>query len=186
MHARLIAATHRDLLSEVEEGRFLEALYYRVNVYTVRVPALRERLQDLPVIVEEILLNLATDMRLTQVPAILPQDMEKLASYTWPGNVRELRNVLERAVMLSKGAKLEVEIPSIHTGPLEWSHEVTFPDRANLQDIIDQVTRSLCVEALRRSTGNRKEAAELLGISRQSLYRYIKSQTSLSEPGTRT
>jgi len=88
--------------------------------------------------------------------------------------------------MLSKGAKLEVEIPSLPTGPREWSHEVTFPDGANLQDIIDQVTRGLCAEALRRSTGNRKEAAELLGISRQSLYRYIKSETSLSEPGTRS
>ncbi|MFZ5865804.1 MAG: PAS domain S-box protein [Thermodesulfobacteriota bacterium] len=186
VHARLIAATHRDLRAEVEEGRFLEALYYRLNVYTVRVPALRERLEDLPVIVEEILLNLATDMRLTQVPAIGPRDMEKLASYGWPGNVRELRNVLERAVMLSKGAKLEVEIPSLATGPREWSQEVTFPDANNLQDIIDQVTRGLCVEALRRSAGNRKEAAELLGISRQSLYRYIKGQAPVPETATRT
>jgi PAS domain S-box-containing protein len=186
VHARLIAATHRDLRTEVEEGRFLEALYYRLNVYTVRVPALRERLEDLPVIVEEILLNLATDMRLTQVPAIAPRDMEKLASYSWPGNVRELRNVLERAVMLSKGAKLEIEIPSLATGPREWSHEVTFPEASNLQDIVDQVTRSLCVEALRRSAGNRKEAAELLGISRQSLYRYIKGQVTVPETATRT
>ncbi len=184
VHARLIAATHRDLQAEVAEGRFLEALYYRVNVYTVRVPALRERLQDLPVIIEDILLNLATDMRLTQVPAISPLDMAKLASYDWPGNIRELRNVLERAVMLSKGAKLEIEIPSSPAGPREWSHEVTFPDRANLQDIVDRVTSSLCIEALRRSSGNRREAAELLGISRQSLYRYIKGQKNLPENGT--
>lgn len=184
VHARLIAATHRDLRAEVEQGRFLEALYYRLNVYTVRVPALRERLEDLPVIVEEILLDLATDMRLTQVPAIGSQDMEKLASYGWPGNVRELRNVLERAVMLSRGAKLEIEIPSLATGPREWSHEVLFPEANNMPDIIDQVTRSLCVEALRRSAGNRTVAAELLGISRQSLYRYIKEQDTLPEVGT--
>jgi DNA-binding NtrC family response regulator len=184
VHARLIAATHRDLQTEVQEGRFLEALYYRLNVYIVRVPPLRERPEDLPVIVEETLLNLATEMRLTQVPAIGPQDMNKLASYSWPGNVRELRNVLERAVMLSKGAKLEVEIPSLTSGPREWACEVKFPDTHNLPDIIDDVTRNLCAEALRRSGGNRRDAAALLGISRQSLYRYIKGQDVVPETAT--
>ncbi len=185
VHARLIAASHRDLEAEVREGRFLEALYYRLNVYTVRVPPLRERLEDLPVIVEEILLNLATDMLLAQVPAIGAQDMRKLASYSWPGNVRELRNVLERTVMLSKGSKLQVEMPSHTAGPHEWTYEVRFPDRQNLPDIVDEITRSLCDEALRRTRGSRKDAALLLGISRQSLYRYIKGQDS-SEIATHT
>jgi sigma-54 dependent transcriptional regulator, acetoin dehydrogenase operon transcriptional activator AcoR len=184
VHARLIAASHRDLQAEVQEGRFLEALYYRLNVYTVRVPPLRERPEDLPVIVEQILLKLATEMLLTQVPALGAQDLHKLASYNWPGNVRELRNVLERAVMLSKGAKLEVEMPSPTSGPSEWLYEVRFPDSQNLPDIVDEVTRGLCVEALRRAGGNRKDAAVLLGISRQSLYRYIKGQDSLTETAT--
>jgi len=150
----------------------------------VRVPPLRERLEDLPVIVEQILLKLATEMLLTQVPALGPQDLHKLAAYNWPGNVRELRNVLERAVMLSKGAKLEVEMPSLTSGPREWLYEVKFPDSQNMPDIIDEVTRGLCAEALRRAGGNRKDAAVLLGISRQSLYRYIKGQTSLTETAT--
>ncbi len=184
VHARLIAASHRDLQAEVQEGRFLEALYYRLNVYTVRVPPLRERLEDIPVIVEQILLNLTTDMLLTQVPALGAQDMHHLASYNWPGNVRELRNVLERAVMLSKGAKLQVEMPSLSTGPREWLYEVRFPDSQNMPDIIDKVTRGLCAEALHRARGSRKDAAVLLGISRQSLYRYIKGQDSLTETET--
>jgi DNA-binding NtrC family response regulator len=159
-------------------------LYYRLNVYTVRVPPLRDRLEDIPVLVEEILLDLATEMQLTQVPAISPQDMRKLASYNWPGNARELRNVLERAIMLSKGAKLEVEMPSLTTGPRDWLYEVRFPESRNLPDVIDEVTRSLCVEALRRAGGSKTDAAVLLGISRQSLYRYMKGQASLTEIAT--
>ncbi len=180
VHARLIAATHRDLQQEVQEGRFLEALYYRLNVYTVRVPSLCERLEDLPIIVDEILLNLATEMRLTQVPTVGSTDMDKLSSYRWPGNVRELRNVLERAVMLSKGAKLEVEIPSRPARTREWSHVIGFPENQNLKEVIDDATQSLCAEALRRAGGNRQEAAVLIGISRQSLYRYLARQSGLA------
>ena len=181
VHARLIAATHHDLQGEVQEGRFLEALFYRLNVYTVVVPPLRERLEDLPVIVEAILLNLATDMQLTQVPTVDAQDMNKLASYNWPGNIRELRNVLERAIMLSKGSKLKVRMPSLTSEPKEWAYEVRFPDSHNLPDIMDEVGRTMCLEALRRTSGSKTHAAELLGISRQSLYRYIKEEGSTNE-----
>ncbi len=175
VNARLIAATHRDLELEVSEGRFLEALYYRLNVYVIRVPPLREREEDIPFIVEEILLNLATEMRLTQVPVIDQGDIAKLLRYRWPGNVRELRNVLERAVMLSDGNKVDLVIPSLDEPTGDWSYHVRFPERRQLTDIINDVTRGLCEEALRRSGGNRKDAAHLLGISRQSLYRYMKS-----------
>ncbi len=184
VHARLIAASHRDLAAEVQEGRFIAALYYRLNVLTLRMPPLRDRLEDLPTIVEEILLNLATEMRLTQVPAISDRDMQKLASYNWPGNARELRNILERAVMLSKGSKLRIEIPSQHTGPREWSYEVRFPDNHNLPNTIEEVRRTLCAEALRRAGGSKKEAAVLLGIPRQSLYRYITGEQALIETAT--
>ncbi|MBI4961733.1 MAG: PAS domain S-box protein [Desulfomonile tiedjei] len=183
VNARLIAATHRDLELEVREGRFLEALFYRLNVYPVRVPPLRERLEDLPIMVEEILLNLATEMRLTQVPTIDPEDVRKLGSYTWPGNVRELRNFLERQAMLSKGGKLDSVLTSAPSATSrDWSHEIRFcDDNQSLTTIIDEVTRSFCREALRRSRGSKKEAATLLGISRQSLYRYIKSYDLESE-----
>lgn len=173
--ARLIAATHRDLRAEVAEGRFLEALYYRLNVFVVRVPPLRERLDDIPTITDDILLRLATEMRLTQVPVIDPNDMRKLLSYHWPGNVRELRNLLERAVMLSKGPRINLEIPVLDGDHEEWVHQVRFPEHQDLQEILDDVTRTLCAEALRRSGGNKKAAASLLGISRHSLYRYMKN-----------
>ena len=86
--------------------------------------------------------------------------------------------------MLSKGAKLEVEMPCLSSGPREWLYEVRFPDSQNMPDIIDEVTRGLCAEALRRARGSRKDAAVLLGISRQSMYRYIKGQDSLTETAT--
>lgn len=181
VNARLIAATHRDLETEVREGRFLEALFYRLNVYPVRVPPLRERLDDIPIMVEEILLNLATEMRLTQVPTIDPEDLRKLGSYSWPGNVRELRNFLERQAMLSKGGKLDLILTSSSVTSHDWSHEIRFSESQSLTAVLDDVTRSLCREALRRSRGSKKEAATLLGISRQSLYRYIKSYGLESE-----
>jgi sigma-54 dependent transcriptional regulator, acetoin dehydrogenase operon transcriptional activator AcoR len=172
--ARLIAATHRDLMVEVAEGRFLEALYYRLSVFVVKVPPLRERIEDIPIITEDILLRLATEMRLTQVPAIDQNDMRKLSSYHWPGNVRELRNLLERAVMLSKGPKISVEVPSLDTKSNEWVYEVRFAEQQNLLQTLDDLTRTLCAEALRSSLGSKKRAAEKLGISRHSFYRYLK------------
>jgi PAS domain S-box-containing protein len=184
VNARLIAATNRNLEVEVTEGRFLEALFYRLNVYAVRVPPLRERLDDIPVIVEAVLLNLATEMQLTQVPTLDQQDIRKLTSYSWPGNVRELRNVLERAVMISSGAKLDLILPSLTPSLDEWSYELRFSDVRNLTDILDEITRSLCVEALRRTEGSRKDASGLLGISRQSLYRYMKAYGLTSESAT--
>ncbi|MBI5248626.1 MAG: PAS domain S-box protein [Desulfomonile tiedjei] len=179
--ARLIAATHRDLLLEIAEGRFLEALYYRLSVFVVRVPPLRERIEDMPTIAEDMLLRLATEMRLTQVPVIDPNDMKRLCSYHWPGNVRELRNILERAVMLSKGPKISVEVPALDTRKNEWVYEVRFQDRQNLPQTINDLTRTLCTEALRRSEGNKKEAAQILGISRHSLYRFLKNSGFYSE-----
>ncbi|MDQ7782582.1 MAG: PAS domain S-box protein [Desulfomonilaceae bacterium] len=175
VNARLIAATHRDLELEVAEGRFMEPLYYRLNVYTVRVPPLRERLDDIPIIVEEILLSLATEMQLSQVPTLDQQNINKLMSYPWRGNLRELRNVLERAVMLSGGGKLDLTLPSADVASNEWSLKVPFPESQGLSDLLDEVTANVCREALRRAEGSRKDAAVLLGISRQSLYRHMKS-----------
>jgi len=175
VNARLIAATHRDLELEVAEGRFMEPLYYRLNVYTVRVPPLRERIDDIPMIVEELLLNLATEMQLSQVPTLDHQNIRKLASYPWRGNLRELRNVLERAVMLSAGAKLDLMLPSMHAASNEWSFEIGFPDSRSLAELLDDITANICKEALRRTEGSRKDAATLLGISRQSLYRHLKT-----------
>jgi PAS domain S-box-containing protein len=174
VNARLIAATHRDLEAEVAGGRFWQALWYRLNVFCIEVPPLRERSEDIPILVEEIMARLAAEMHLTEIPVIDSVAMESLSQYHWPGNVRELRNVLERALMLSEESRLDVSLPLLAHGTEEWSHKVVFPEGRGLHDVTDRLIRSLCLEALRRCRGNRKEAAEMLQVSRTAFYRYMK------------
>ncbi len=174
INARIIAATHRDLWDEVGRGHFLRPLYYRLNVFAIEVPSLRKRVKDLPMLVEEIISKLATDMQLSEVPSVDPTTMDALSRYPWPGNVRELRNVLERALMLSDGPRLNLALPQLPVPDTPWSYQLTFPALRTLHDVTDEVTRALCEEALRRVDGNKKAAAELLGISRYSLYRYLR------------
>jgi transcriptional regulator with PAS, ATPase and Fis domain len=172
--ARLIAATHRDLAEEVSRGAFLEPLYYRLNVFTLHVPPLRERLEDLPVLVERITAELAQRMNLTKMPRIDSSVIAGLAAYNWPGNVRELKNTLERALMLWDGGPLDLKLPSLETPDGEWAQDLPFPSHWSLRQVTDQITKSMCVEALRRTGGNKKEAAKILRISRDALYRYIR------------
>ncbi len=174
INARIIAATHRDLWDEVGRGHFLRALYYRLNVFAIELPTLRKRIKDLPVLVEEIISKLVTDMQLSEVPSVDSTTMDALSRYPWPGNVRELRNVLERALMLSDGPRLNLALPQLPVPDTPWSYQLTFPDLRTLHDVTDDVTRALCEEALRRVDGNKKAAAELLGISRYSLYRHLR------------
>jgi len=174
VNARLIAATHRDLEGEVSKGRFLEALFYRLNVFSISVPPLRERREDIPLLVEEILSQLAAEMQLSYIPKPDQDSLDALLSYHWPGNVRELRNVLERSVMLSGAGPLTVVLPLPPGYRGSWSHRVSFPEERSLHDVTDEVTRVLCEEALRRTNGVRNGAARMLRISRDSLYRYMK------------
>ncbi len=107
--ARLIAATNRHLEEEVAKGRFRHDLYYRLNVLSIRVPPLKERIEDIPALVRQIISQLDQELQLPRVPSISAEDMAKLCAYKWPGNVRELRNVLERAVILSEGPDLKLD-----------------------------------------------------------------------------
>jgi PAS domain S-box-containing protein len=172
--ARLIAATHRDLKEEVAARRFLSALYYRLDVFSIHVPPLRKRLEDVPVLVQEITTQLASDLHLTTIPPLDGNAVAALGRYSWPGNVRELRNVLERAMILPERGKTGLPLPADELNYEEWSYNLGFPSSASLYEIRDQVTKALCEEALRRADGNKKEAANLLGISRFSFYRYMK------------
>ncbi len=175
VNARIIAATHKSLDTEVAEGRFLSPLLYRLNVLEIRVPPLRDRIADIPVLLEEIMSRLATELHLTSLPAIAPGFIIALSEYYWPGNVRELRNVIERALILSDGKKLNVALPSVDANHEVWSHKSTFPENERtLHDVTDEVIESLCLEALRRCDWNRRCAARTLGIARDSLYRHIK------------
>lgn len=174
INARLIAATHRNLETEVAAGRFLPALFYRLNVFSVNVPPLRDRIDDLPMLCEELMSVIALEMQFTEIPVIDSSVVKGLSRYLWPGNVRELRNVLERALMLWDKGRFELSIPMLEKAPQDWSHSVGFPLGRSLHDVTDEIIELLCREALNRSAGERKMAAHILGISRNSLYRYMK------------
>jgi PAS domain S-box-containing protein len=175
VNARIISATNRSLDKEVEEGRFLSALFYRINVFGINLPPLRDRIEDIPVLLEEIMSRLATELQLTQLPYIDPAFATALARYDWPGNVRELRNAIERALIVSDGRSLSLTLPSVQQSPHDWSHVSSFPvQERTLHDVTDEVIKSLCLEALRRCEGNRRCAARTLGIARDSLYRHLK------------
>jgi PAS domain S-box-containing protein len=179
VNARLMAATNRDLEKEVEKGTFRADLFFRLNVMPVTVPPLRDRREDIPILVNELVSKLRIDMQLTDFPALDGASLRTLQQYSWPGNVRELRNVLERALILSGGEKINLSplgLPTTDKGSSEeWSFSVTFPSRKSVTGIFDDVKQALAEEALRRSGGSRKKAASLLGISRDSFYRYMRS-----------
>jgi|GEM_PF-177158 len=175
INARIIAATNRDLEKEVRAGRFRQDLFHRISIMNIVVPPLRQRAEDIPILADEILSMLAKDLELNHIPAINDSTMDSLLKYHWPGNVRELRNVLERGLMLWDGVNPDFPLPSLIPGQTEWSRQVTFPTPGrSLRDITDEITKALCVEALQRCKGNKRDAARLLGIARDSLYRYMK------------
>ncbi len=175
VNARLIAATNRDLEAEVEAKRFRTDLYYRLNVMTIEVPPLRERSEDISIIVREILQRLKKEMQLTEMPEIDHTTMNALSNYHWPGNVRELRNVLERALMLSDGKGIYLTSLGITPTHRDWSFTIDFPSDRSLNDVTREMKGCLVNEALRRANGSRQGAARLLGISRYSLKHYMNA-----------
>jgi PAS domain S-box-containing protein len=174
VNARLMAATHRDLEAETDEGRFLRPLYYRLSVFSIHIPPLRERMEDIPSIAEELMEGLAREMQLSAIPVIHSADMRDLQRYHWPGNIRELRNVLERALIVSGTGPFRLSLPAPEQATEHWSYKVRFVPGQTLRDVTDEVTQGLCMEALRRCQGSKTEAARMLGISRDSMYRHMK------------
>jgi formate hydrogenlyase transcriptional activator len=125
-NARLIAATNRDLRAMVEEGRFRSDLFYRLNVFPVHVPSLRERAEDIPVLVRHFVQHFSRNMN-KQISAISSETMQALTHYPWPGNIRELQNVVERAVILTQGRTLNVPLRDlkhrhVQSGPAAIGH----------------------------------------------------------------
>ncbi len=175
VNARLIAATNKELEHEVSEGRFRRDLFYRLNVLTIRLPPLRERIEDLEILTADLLDQLAEEMGLHDPPQIESQASEALSRYDWPGNVRELRNVIERALMLSGAGVIKAAHLGLEDRQEHWTYMVSFPDGGSLHDVTKDMKRSLLLEALRRTKGNRQDAAKLLGISRHALAYQMKS-----------
>ncbi|MFC1836378.1 sigma-54 interaction domain-containing protein, partial [Thermodesulfobacteriota bacterium] len=175
VNARLVAATNRDLEKEVADGKFRGDLFYRINVLSIKVPPLRERREDIPILVEEILTQLKNDLQLSTIPEVERESMESLILYHWPGNVRELKNVLERGLILSESETLKVDIEPIgRFDETQWHWTVGFPPAQPLPEVVEELRRSLVNKALDKSGGNKIQAARLLGISRYTLRRQIK------------
>jgi len=182
VNARLIAATNRELGKEVEAGRFRHDLFHRLNVFSIQVPPLRQRLADLPLLVDTILVKLCAKLGYGKVPRVDARCLSMFAEYHWPGNVRELRNVLERALILSEGGKIRpdgirlLEQQDVPSGSEGWCCVVRFPRGSEtLNDLSRRVKSELMKEALRRASGIKKEAAQLLGISIDSFKYQSKS-----------
>jgi len=152
----------------VKAGRFRHDLFYRINVVRLEVPPLRTRRDDIPPLVERFMAELSARLG-RPAPPIGPATLAALQAYAWPGNVRELRNVIERAMILSTGGELEVEI-----APMEGAAPAAGESGdLNLRAALGRREREVLLEALKRSGGVRKEAARLLGIDQRNLGYYL-------------
>jgi two-component system response regulator HydG len=163
---RLIAATNRDLMAEVEAGRFRQDLYYRLNVVTVDSPPLRQRREDIPLLAMHFLAKFA-ERNCKSVKGFTPQAMDMLLKYYWPGNVRELENTVERGVILLTGDFIsEKELP-LSMSSLADDEQENGLDQP-IQPL-EQVEKNAILAALEKTAGNKTEAAKQLGITRKTL-----------------
>lgn len=177
VNVRLIAATSRHLEQEVADKRFRADLFYRLNVFSITIPPLRDRKEDIPGLVMVLIRELAAELRLPGVPEIGRGDIERLCSYSWPGNVRELRNVMERSLILARHNRIRLDevLGEPELTPKAWSWTTTFPEGQSVDDVADELKSALIEEALRRSKGRRQAAADMLKISRDALKRRLQS-----------
>ncbi|MBS1826952.1 MAG: sigma 54-interacting transcriptional regulator [Acidobacteria bacterium] len=168
LDVRLIAATNRDLASEVRRGAFREDLYHRLNVVAVRTPPLRDRKSDIPVLARHFLAAAAASCR-RRVLDFTPEAERLLLAYDWPGNVRELENTVERAVVLGQGDKVQPEdLP-------DEIQEVAHAESSDLQSTVSSTKRESILRAWEQAGGDYKAAAQLLGLHPNSLLRLIRT-----------
>ena len=170
---RLVAATARDLESDVAEGKFRADLYYRVNVVRIHLPALRERAEDIPELVRHFVdrFNRRLGLRVTGLSAAA---MRALVEYPWPGNVRELENVIERAMVLTDGPQVDVEQLPTLAAPAARADGAVSPLDLSVKRRTEELERALIAEALERTHGNRTRAAKLLDLSHRALLYKIR------------
>ncbi len=173
---RIIVATNRDLAGEVQAGRFREDLYYRLNVIHIQIPPLRERREDIPLLVEHFLSRLASRQGKT-FSSVAPEAMKGLMEYGYPGNVRELENIVERAVALGEGDSFTDDLlpeEVLHAPAASFSTGSALGEGRDLDSLLQDYERRLIESALQQTGGNRTKAAELLGVSFRSLRYRLK------------
>jgi DNA-binding NtrC family response regulator len=164
---RVIAATNKPLEEEQKAGRFREDLFYRLNVVSIVLPSLRERREDIPALVEHLLVSRPLGMAPCKVD---PEAMRAILSYDWPGNIRELANVLERAQILAEDNLITLDDLPENMQMAPPTHQVSSSSPLNLREIEFRTVKA----ALDQAKGNKVHAAKALGISRRSLYRFIE------------
>ncbi|HEY8507669.1 MAG TPA: sigma-54 dependent transcriptional regulator, partial [Steroidobacteraceae bacterium] len=174
---RILSATHKNLGQLVAEGRFREDLFYRINVIEIRVPSLRERVEDIPELAEAILDRLCRRMQI-EPPQIAPDAMQALENYSFPGNVRELENVLERALTLCSGGVITADNIKVRATPRVASDApaIATPITGSgaLGEQLEDIERDAIIKALEKTRYNKTAAAKLLGMSFRALRYRIK------------
>jgi two-component system response regulator HydG len=180
---RVIAATNRDLERDIEQGRFRSDLYYRLNVISIELPALRDRLDDIPLLADHFLERQAAGLggsaedgqrrrASDHKKTLAPESLAILQTYQWPGNVRELENVIERAVVLTRGTTIKPE--ALPSRLREAPSEPLVRDQPPANPALEVIERAYIEHVLRAEAGNKTRAAEVLGIDPSTLYRKIK------------
>jgi two-component system response regulator HydG len=170
---RVIAATNKDLLEEIQAGRFREDLFYRLNVVTLNMPALKDRKQDIPLLAQHFL-TMFSEKNKKEMKGFTPQAMDRMLKHDWPGNVRELMNAIERGVVLSTSEYLdEKELPFLPKDVIsenEAQSEMAIP--ADLP--LEEVEKASILKTLELAGGNKSEASRRLGITRRTLHKKLK------------
>ena len=164
VNVRIIAATNRDLKDEIKEGKFREDLYYRLNVFAIKLPSLKERKEDIPVLAENFL-KLSSEKTNKRITGMSKEFIERLQQQEWKGNIRELKNVIERAVILADG-------PELRSAYLPLDMQQSFSNSSSSFDLAN-IERSHIQKVLHHTKGNKTRAAELLGIGLTTLYRKL-------------
>ncbi|MGZ3406459.1 MAG: sigma 54-interacting transcriptional regulator [Polyangia bacterium] len=170
---RIICATNRSLEKEVEKGAFRQDLFYRLRVFPLRLPPLRERREDIPLLVEHFLKKYTAEMN-KPVAGVTPEALDQLAAYSWPGNIRELENEVQRLVIQCDNEGFitpELLAPAVRK--VEGLLGRVAPKKGTLKDMMEEVERWLLVEALREHGGNKTKTAETLGITREGLHKKL-------------
>jgi len=169
VEVRIIAATNADLMQRVKEGRFREDLYYRLNVIEIHMPSLRERRDDIPMLIKHYLAIAAKEAGKT-VKDIDYEAMRALLAYDWPGNIRELRNTIERATVLADG-----DVITIHDLPDKFrTLDIEGVSTSSLRQALDEFEREYIRRSMTESKGNKETAANRLGVDLATLYRKLK------------
>ena len=171
---RVITATNKDLIQEIEESRFREDLYYRLNVVTLNVPPLREREEDISLLAQHFL-KVFAEKNHKIIKGLTPQAMDRLLKYEWPGNVRELMNAIERAVVLSRSEYLDEEdLPTVVRGDDPRGQDISSESNVPGDLSLGEIEKVTILKTLEASGGNKSEAARRLGITRKTLHKKLK------------